>query len=688
MRWGNVFRRNSITFRQTRLVFLAALVVGCLVFLVEAVLLASFTRENLAERQEQILALAERPATAAIWEFNERLAQETIAGVMHMSDVRQVVIVHPDGMPFASMVREKPLEPTWKRGLARIVVGGHERIVRPLRMRTLDMQKDVEEIGSLIVIFNEAEQVDLFINVLSASLLVTLLGAFLIVAVIAVVFDRFLTRPILSISRQVEGVDAEDPQGRMLMVPKFHAESELGLAVQKINAMLIHLGNAQHALRRMATRDATTNLPNRTLTIEHLVGVARRAVPGKVVAVLAVLMDRLDELKDLIGHEEADEMAMDMAVRLLDSVGAEAFIGRIGVDSFAVVIEDLDTATAAVDYANGLLENLTRVEFGCEKAVRPSVCVGIALFPNDGTEAADLLRKAVVATAGARRKANQRWNFFEDGLAEGAHRRLLLESQLHQALEAKEFVLYFQPQMSRTGEIVGAEALVRWCCDGQVVPPGAFIPVAEDCGLVVPIGDFVMDEACRASAQLRRAGLNLTIAVNVSPQQLADPGFVPRVVETLSRHGVSPDHLEIEITEYTLAMERGALVDRIRALRERGIRIALDDFGTGYSSLSYLRRFPVDVLKIDRSFVTDLPNDVAVPSTILTLAQKLGMSCVAEGIETEAQRDWMVNNGCDVLQGYLFARPMPLDDFMKRYVQKPPGGNVLRLCRESHVVDG
>jgi EAL domain-containing protein (putative c-di-GMP-specific phosphodiesterase class I) len=208
-----------------------------------------------------------------------------------------------------------------------------------------------------------------------------------------------------------------------------------------------------------------------------------------------------------------------------------------------------------------------------------------------------------------------------------------------------------------------------------------------DCGLVVQIGYYVLEEACRCSAAFRLRGLDMPIAINVSPHQLSDAAFVDRVGDALSRHGVAPDRLEIEITEYTLALEHGALVDRLRTLRHRGIRIALDDFGTGYSSLSYLRNFPVDVLKIDRSFVADVPHAVAVPSTIITLAQKLDMRCVAEGVETEAQRDWLVSSGCDTLQGFLFARPMPFDNFVERYARHPGGDNVLRLRREGHVVD-
>jgi diguanylate cyclase (GGDEF)-like protein len=366
---------------------------------------------------------------------------------MRMSAVQQVVIVHSDGLPFASAARAQVEAPSWKHALARLIVGDHERIVRQLVMPSLDPAREIESVGSLIVVLDESVQADSYIRMLLASLGVSLLGAFLVVAVVVVLFDRFLTRPILSISRQVEGVDAEDPHGRMLAVPKWHVGSELGQAVQKINAMLIHLGNAQHALRRMATRDATTNLPNRTLTIEHLVGVARRSPQGKVAAVLAVLMDRLDEVKDLIGHEEADEMALDMAVRLLDAVGEEAFVGRIGVDSFAVVIEGLDSVTSAVDYADRLLNDLTRVEPGDERGFGLRVCIGSHAMATPSRHATHRRRRAVAQgrwrppLAQQAQVHQERWNFFEDGLAEGAHRRCCWKASCSQALESDEFIL-------------------------------------------------------------------------------------------------------------------------------------------------------------------------------------------------------------------------------------------------------
>ena len=660
--------RNSIVLRQVRMVALAAVAFGGFLAVLEFFLLIALARDAMIERQNQVLSLAEKPAASALWEFNDRLAADTLKGILRTPDIRQAMIVHTDGLPFASIGRGDERPPMWRVFAGRLIAGEHERVSRRLWVPSAGGANGTEVIGSLILVFDESRLIGPYLGIMRNSLIATFLGALLLVSMVAVIFDRFLTRPIVSIARQVDEVDPEDPQGRLLTVPPLAADTEIGQIAHKVNAMLILFGNAQRTLRRMATRDTSTNLPNRTLTLEHLVGLSRRAVPGKVTAVMAVLMDRLDELKDLIGHDEADAMATTLAARLLEIVGNDFFVGRIGVDCFVVVIENLDTVVQAVDHAKRLIDEVGK---GDDMTTAPSVCVGIALYPDDGTGAPDLLRKAVAATAGARRKAQGRWNFFEDHLAERAHRQLMMEGQLRHALESREFVLHLQPQIDCGGAVVGAEALLRWQKDGDLVMPGTFIPLAEDSGLIVPIGDYVIEEACRMLEIWQDKGLDFTLAVNVSPRQLADPAFVARVNSAMERHGIRTGRLEMEITEYTLAAERGSLIERVQRLRQSGIRIALDDFGTGYSSLSYLRRFPVDVLKIDRSFVMDVPHDVAVPSTILTLANRLGMASVAEGIESAEQREWLVANGCDAMQGYLFSKPMPFADFMTRFGTQP-----------------
>jgi c-di-GMP phosphodiesterase len=683
MRRKHRFRSRSMTFRQARLILLAALAVGCIAFAIQAALLTGSARDALYERECQLLGVAEDGAVAFLQRGDPDHAQALLRDILRMPGVIQAEIRDLNGVALAT--ERAAIEPrsmtSWERWLAGYVFGAY-RIDHPLTVGGADGEP---RIGSLIVDFAPDRDVAFYREILLTNLISSLVAALVVGGVVSWLFHRFLTQPILAITRQVDAVDAEDPHGHMLSVPAWHRDSELGTAVQRINALLMQLGVAQNALRRMSTRDAATNLPNRALIVEHLGGVVGRCSVGRSGAVMAVLMDRLDEFRDVVGHDRVDEMVLDMAAHLLECVEPGAFVGRIGFDCFAVVVEGV-TAAEAAESAKRLVNALVREPSGGE-VMLSSVCVGIALTPGDGVEAAELLRKAVAATSGARKRSQARWNFFEDGLSEIAHHRLQLEAQLHHALEASEFELNFQPQFSAQGVVIGAEALVRWRHEGNLVLPNEFIPLAEDSGLVVPIGDYVLEEACRALAQLRYFGLMIKIAVNISPQQLADAGFVGRVSETLERHRIPPSALELEITEYTLAMERGSLLERIRALRALGISIALDDFGTGYSSLSYLRRFPVDVLKIDRSFVTDIPNDIAVPSTILTLAEKLGMTCVAEGIETVPQRDWLIANGCHALQGFLFARPMSFTEFFARYATI--GGAVdLRFHRERHVVDG
>lgn len=682
MRGKRSFRRDSLTSAQARLIGAVALALGLVAFASLWALLGAAARYTAEARATATARAADAPAAAALVAGDAEGALDLLRAVQQTPGIGDASLIDAAGDTLAGLPK-------------RVVVGGDSPSTRWVARHLLEsphmvahpvVAADGAKLGALVLEVDPQQDAPLYRNVLAVNLVITVLATAVGAAMVLMLFHRYLTRPILAISRQVAEVDAEDPHSRLLTVPDWHRESELGRTVQRINAMLIQLGAAQNALRRMTTRDASTNLPNRTLTIEHLVGVAARTATGRGAAVLAVLMDRLDEFKDLFGHDQVDEMVLDLAARLLEHVDPGAFVGRVGSDCFVVVIEGLARSEDATDHAKRLIDALMHDADNPDAVMRASVAVGIAFLPDDGTDPAELLRKAVAATAEAKRRPQARWNFFEDGLSEIAHRRLLLETQLHQAIDGGAFELYFQPQLNALGVVSGAEALLRWHRDGRLVLPGAFIQVAEDSGLVVPIGAWVVEESCRAAAALAAVGCDIRIAFNVSPQQLEDAGFVGLVAEATARHGVPPRRIEIEITEYTLAMESGLVLERLRQLRAMGVRIALDDFGTGYSSLAYLRRFPVDVLKIDRGFVTDIPADVAVPSTILTLAEKLGIACVAEGIETVPQRDWLVANGCDCFQGYLFARPMPFAAFFERYAS--PRGVDSGFRREGHVVDG
>jgi len=670
--------KNSITAQQIKLVLLMGMLLGFIALSTKLFFVASNAQQTLIEKQRTVIALLEKPVTHALEWSSETMVEEAAQNALNLPYVRQVTVMDSEDRLVATVRQSVSYPvPAWEQMLAHLLIGEYSVVHHRIENHDFPSNDRAGYLGSIVITFDLGKSLGIVFHLFEVTLYITVIIGLIAILGIALMLDRFISKPIAGLTRQIEAVNAEDPHGSLLTVPRRHAKTEVGQAVNKLNAMLIHMGNVQNAMQHMATRDVATNLPNRTLTVEYLTSVARRSASGKPSAVFAVLLDRLDEVKDLIGHEKADEIAIEMAGNLLEVVGSAAFVGRIGVDSFAVVVEDLDAAKDAVEYAEKLLHELAHSEMSEDYGIRPSICVGIALCPNDGLDASGLLRKAVAATSGARRKSKDRWNFFEDAMAEGAQQRLQLEKELDQAIEDRAFVMYFQPQFSPQGNVIGVEALIRWPKEDRMVSPAEFIPVAEDSGLIVPLGDFVLEEVCRVAALLRDRGYSIPVAVNVSPSQLESPHFVQKVKDTISYYALSPKMIEMEITEYALAHEDSEVTDRVRELRGYGVRIAIDDFGTGYSSLSYLRRFPVDVLKIDRSFITDIPYDVAVPSTILALAQRMGMTCVAEGIETIEQQAWLAAHNCTSLQGFLMARPMPLEDFLSSYAPESNQGNVV-----------
>ncbi|MGR0183375.1 bifunctional diguanylate cyclase/phosphodiesterase [Azospirillum aestuarii] len=448
--------------------------------------------------------------------------------------------------------------------------------------------------------------------------------------------------------------------------------NEAGEAVNYIAAFsdITEKRAQEERIRHLAQYDFLTDLPNRFLLCDRLERAMLAADRhGTKVGLLFVDLDRFKTINDSLGHGVGDRLLRAVGARLLETVRASDTVSRQGGDEFVILVNDLDGPDAACSVARKVLRAMTEsfpVD-GHELQISPSI--GIALYPDDATTIDALLKCADMAMYAAKEAGRANHQFFTPQLNKRASERMWLESNLRHALADNELELHFQPQFAVDGRrLVGAEGLLRWRRrDGTMIPPGQFIPVAEDTGLIQPIGDWVLGEACRRAADLLARGHPLLIAINLSAVQLRRPGLADRVAFWLDAYKVPARCLELEVTESVLMDESDMVTGTFARLREMGVALAIDDFGTGYSSLSYLKRFRVDKLKIDRSFVTSLTDGSdggAIAEAIIGMARSLRMQTLAEGVETEEQFGGLARLGCDQIQGYLLGRPMPYDDFV------------------------
>jgi diguanylate cyclase (GGDEF)-like protein/PAS domain S-box-containing protein len=424
-------------------------------------------------------------------------------------------------------------------------------------------------------------------------------------------------------------------------------------------------------LQRLANYDPLTELPNRrllTACLEQALARARRH--GGRTALLYIDLDGFKTVNDSLGHPAGDELLVQVARRLGARVRRGDALGRVGGDEFLVIAESLHDPDEAAVLAHGLIDAVARaVTLTGGQEVYVTASVGISLFPDDGcSDATAMMRDADAALYRAKEQGRNRFCFYTQDLNRQAVAKLEIEVALSHALKRGELLLQYQPKVcAASGRIVGAEALLRWCRGGELVPPGRFIPIAEQSSLILDIGAWVIDEVCAQQARWRAQGLCMPqVAVNVAARQFAAGNLDAVLKEALHRHGVPAGGLELEVTE-SMLMERPAEgVEMLRRLKDLGVTLSLDDFGTGYSSLAYLRQFPIDALKIDKSFVDHIesgPDGSAIVDAVIALAHRLGLAVVAEGVETAVQQDHLRQQRCDVLQGFGLARPMPAADF-------------------------
>ncbi|EXJ15436.1 EAL domain-containing protein [Imhoffiella purpurea] len=438
------------------------------------------------------------------------------------------------------------------------------------------------------------------------------------------------------------------------------------------------LKQSEARLEHLVHFDPLTNLPNRRLLlsrVQHAIEQAGRK--RKRVALLFIDLDRFKHVNDSLGHPVGDELLVALTERLRTRLREEDTLGRLGGDEFLVLLENLDRPEDAGKVARILLELLEEpfwLPSGPTLFIGASI--GISLFPDDGDSVTELVKHADVAMYQAKEHGRNTYSFYTPTLTIAANERLELDARLRRALTNDEFVLHYQPQFdSMTGMLIGCEALLRWHSpEDGLVPPDRFIPLAEETGLIVPLGDWVLQTACAQHKRWLDSGLpDMVVAVNLSARQLQQHDLAERVAAILDNTGLPADRLKLELTESMIMLEGDRAIERLLALKALGLKLSIDDFGTGYSSLAYLKRFPIDELKIDRGFVRDIPhdrNDMEIAATIIAMARNLNLRVMAEGVETHQQMEFLTRQGCHGCQGYLLGHPLTAEEFLEQLLRR------------------
>ncbi|MCG2634079.1 MAG: EAL domain-containing protein [Gammaproteobacteria bacterium] len=480
--------------------------------------------------------------------------------------------------------------------------------------------------------------------------------------------------PILMITALDDEVSVERAfrAGAADFIPK-----PINLAVLRQRLRRVHTAReSEKHVRRLAYHDSLTGLANRTAFQERLQQQLERARRNsELVAVLFLDLDRFKLINDSLGHDVGDELLTQLAERVSGCLRTGDNFARLGGDEFTISLR-IASQGSATEVAEKILMVLAAPFHLAAREIFVTYSIGVSLFPEDGATVEDLLKNADAAMYRAKESGGNTFNYYHSEMTVAVSQRLQLEQDLREAVSEGQLVLHYQPQMElSSGRIIGSEALVRWNHPERgLVPPDEFIPMAEDTGIIKALGEWVLRSACAQAQQWQAKGLEpMQISVNVSGRQLREPDFSERVIRCLEETGLEARYLELEITETVIMENAEACIVSLLELRDQGIRIIIDDFGTGYSSLGYLKHFPVSLLKIDRSFVSDIPrdkDDAAITSGVIALARNLGLKVVAEGVETQEQLDFLRAHNCDMIQGYFLSRPLPADRFEEWYRQQ------------------
>jgi diguanylate cyclase (GGDEF)-like protein len=658
--------KHSLSIKLLRVVLLSALVVGVVLSCAQIVFDIHKTRQAVANDANRVLDMFRDPSTQAVYSLDREMGMQVIEGLFQNDAVRMASIGHPNETMLAEKTR--PLQQFRLRWMTDLILGQE----RTFTTQLVGKGPFSEYYGDLSITLDTATYGQDFITSSVIIFISGVLRALALALVLYLIYHWLLTKPLSEIIQHLTQINPDRPSQHQLPLLKGHEKNELGVWVNTANQLLAsidrntHLRHeAENSLLRMAQYDFLTGLPNR-LQFQHqldkiLVDAGRRQ---RRVAVLCVGLDDFKGINEQFSYQTGDQLLLALADRLRGHSGRLGALARLGGDQFALVQADLEQPYEAAELAQNVLDDL-EAPFAIDlEEIRLRATIGITLFPEDGDSTEKLLQKSEQTMTLAKARSRNRYQFYIASVDTEMRRRRELENDLRQAMAKGQLYLVYQPQISyRDHRVVGVEALLRWNHpEHGLVPPDQFIPLAEQNGTIIALGEWVLDQACRQLREWHDLGFSdLRMAVNLSTVQLHH-SELPRVVNNFMQiYRLPPRSLELEVTETGLMEDISTAAQHLLSLRRSGALIAIDDFGTGYSSLSYLKSLPLDKIKIDKSFVQDLiahDDDTTIVRAIIQLGKSLNMQVIAEGVETREQEAYVISEGCHEGQGYLYSKPL------------------------------
>ncbi|KFJ93417.1 diguanylate cyclase [Pseudomonas sp. 1-7] len=659
--------KNSLSLKLLRVVLLSALVVGVVLSCAQIVFDAYKTRQAVANDAHRILGMFRDPSTQAVYSLDREMGMQVIEGLFQHESVRHASIGHPNEPMLAEKSRDLAQMPT--RWLTDPILGQEQQFSTKLVGRG----PYSEYYGDLNITLDTAPYGESFVTNSVIIFISGVLRAMAMGLVLYLVYHWLLTKPLSKIIEHLTNINPDRPSEHKLPMLKGNEKNELGLWINTANQLLAsierntHLRReAENSLLRMAQYDFLTGLPNRQQLQQQLDQILEDA--GRLqrrVAVLCVGLDDFKGINEQFSYQSGDQLLLALSDRLRSHSGRLGALARLGGDQFALVQADIQQPYEAAELAQSVLDDLELPFLLDQHEVRLRATIGITLFPEDGDSTEKLLQKAEQTMTLAKSRSRNRYQFYIASVDSEMRRRRELEKDLRDALAQNQLHLVYQPQIDyRDHRVVGVEALLRWQHPQHgFVAPDLFIPLAEQNGTIIPIGEWILDQSCRQLREWHDQGFsNLRMAINLSTVQLHH-AELPRVVNNLMQvYRLPPKSLELEVTETGLMEDISTAAQHLLSLRRSGALIAIDDFGTGYSSLSYLKSLPLDKIKIDKSFVQDLledEDDATIVRAIIQLGKSLGMQVIAEGVETAEQEAYIIAQGCHEGQGYLYSKPLP-----------------------------